>query len=93
MSESGTRPRLIPGLRKASPHLAHSAWEHERRKFVLLRHELDLSQADLALELGVSRKTVARWETTGPRMTPLPAWALRSLIELAGVPSSKRTGT
>lgn len=47
---------------------------------------------DLAVHLGVDRKTVARWETTGPGMTALPAWAMRELQELAGVASQRRTG-
>jgi DNA-binding transcriptional regulator YiaG len=45
-----------------------------------LRHQLGLSQAALARVLGVSRLSVARWET---RVIPIPPMAERLLRALA----------
>lgn len=86
-------PKLRPLARCSPSGMRVSAWETERRAFVHARHALGWSQLRCASELGVSRQTVERWETTGPSMTALPAWAVRTMRELAGVPSSKRTGT
>ncbi len=85
-------PKLRPLARCSPSGMRESAWEHERRAFVTARHLLGWSQLRCASELNVSRQTVERWETTGPSMTPLPAWAVRALREMAGVPSSRRTG-
>ena len=87
---------MLPSLRplaKCAPTRMAGSWEQERRRFVTLRQALGWSQIRCAQELGVSPRTLARWETTGPSMTPLPAWAARTLREMAGAPSSRRTGT
>lgn len=48
------------------------------------RLEMDLTQDQLALELGVDRNTVARWERSERTIPPYLALALKCLPQVTG---------
>ncbi|MEN9895673.1 MAG: hypothetical protein RIR97_1525 [Pseudomonadota bacterium] len=56
-----------------------------------LRHELDMSQAELADILSVSDQTVARWEKGQREPGGTAVFALRLVYLLATVPDAKKT--
>ena len=52
--------------------------------FRLMRQQLKLTQQALALELGVHRNSVGRWEREGAVVPPLAARAMTALLTLSG---------
>ncbi|HSC85853.1 MAG TPA: helix-turn-helix transcriptional regulator [Polyangiaceae bacterium] len=64
--ESALVPCQPAELRRSASRLAV-------RAFVSARHDLGLTQVDMATTLGVSDDTIGRWESG---RTTLPAWAL-----------------
>jgi putative transcriptional regulator len=57
-----------------------------------LRKSLDMSQEALAAKLGVSYRTVQRWERNAAKPTGLAARALFNLFPAAGTNGSKKRG-
>ena len=49
--------------------------------FISLRHQMELTQAELARELGVSRAAVSRWESGKRKIDSVLALAIECLAE------------
>ena len=53
----------------------------DKNKFTKLRKQMQLTQAELARELGVSRAAVSRWESGKRKIDSILALALECLAE------------
>jgi DNA-binding transcriptional regulator YiaG len=72
----------LDGLHRAiAKLLIHEKKTLSGREFRFLRHELNLSQASLALSFGVNSQAVARWEKPGAKVPSMAERMMRALYE------------